>query len=307
MHDSMAHAVDESAPLEWPAWKTWVSAISAVLLAILFIVSGVWKVTDPLAAAVRMAQAKVPNVLSLPTAVGFGIAEAFAGVLLLVPRFRRWGAWLTGLMLVAFLIYIGVLYNDLRGEDCNCFPWVKRAVGPAFFIGDLIMLAMAVLAGWWVRPSHGLRSASIILGAVCVFAFASLGIHLTRQSGAQAPETVMVDGKAFPLREGRVFLFFFNPECSHCNHSATELAKLNWGETKIVGVVTQLPQFGPDFMRETGLKGVITADVNVLKNTFSFVDVPFGVALENGRQRASFPNVDPLLAAETLRKLGFVN
>lgn len=303
----MAQAVEEPAPVELPSWKSWCGAGAAVLLAILFIVSGVWKVSDPLAAAVRMAQAKVPNILSLPAAVGFGIAEAFSGVLLLVPRFRRWGAWLAGLMLVAFIIYIGVLYSDLRGDDCNCFPWVKRAVGPAFFVGDAIMLALAALAGWWARPSHGLRSASIILGAVCVFAFASLGMHLTRQFGVQAPETVMVDGKAFPLREGRVFLFFFNPECSHCDHSARELAKLNWGETKVVGVVTQLPQFGPEFMRDTGLKGVVTADVDILKSTFSFVDVPFGVALESGRQRASFPNVDPGPAAETLRKLGFVN
>lgn len=302
----MAYATDEPAPRELPTWKTWAATASAVLLGIIFLVSGTWKVTDPFAAAVRMNQAKIPEILSLPAALGFGIAELFSAVLLFVPRFRRWGAWLTGLMLVAFVIYFGALYNVLRGEECNCFPWIKRAVGPAFFIGDGIMFLMALVAGWWSRPSRGLRSASIILGAVCVFAFVLLGVHFTRQSGVLAPESVTVDGKAFPLRQGRVYLFFFNPECLHCDHAARELAKLDWGETKIVGVVTELPQFGADFMRDTGLKGALTSDSATLKQTFSFVDVPYGVAIENGHQRASFTSPDGAPAIETLRKLQFL-
>ena len=42
---------------------------------------------DPLAA--RMAQAKVPESLSIAAAIGLGTLETFTGVLLLVPRFRR--------------------------------------------------------------------------------------------------------------------------------------------------------------------------------------------------------------------------
>jgi hypothetical protein len=64
---------------------------------------------------------------------------------------RRWGAWLAGLMLVVFMAYIGVFYHRLLGEDCNCFPWIRRVVGPGFFAGDAGMLALAALAGWRAR------------------------------------------------------------------------------------------------------------------------------------------------------------
>jgi uncharacterized membrane protein YphA (DoxX/SURF4 family) len=307
MDESRAEtAEDDAGPRELPQWKTWLSAVSAVLLALAFIVAGVWKVTDPVAAAVRMAQAQVPQMLSLPAALAFGISETFAGVLLLAPRFRRWGAWLAGLLLVAFMVYMGLFYNVLRGEECNCFPWVKRAVGPAFFIGDAIMLSMAVVAGWWARPSKGPRTAAIVLGAVCVFALVSYGVTAARQTGVRAPQFVTVNGKPFPLGQGRVFLFFFNPQCLHCDHSARELAKLDWGQTAVVAVTTQLPQFGPEFLSSTQLRGVLTSDVEPLRKIFSFVDVPFGVALENGHQRASFTNFDGKEPADALRKLGFV-
>ena len=39
-------------------------------------------------------------------------------------------------------------YNTLAGKDCSCFPLVKRSIGPGFFIGDMVMLLMAALAGW---------------------------------------------------------------------------------------------------------------------------------------------------------------
>ena len=52
-----------------------------------------------------------------------------------MPRYRRWGAWLIALMLVAFMGYIGLRYQALVGRDCSCFPWLKRAVTPALFRG----------------------------------------------------------------------------------------------------------------------------------------------------------------------------
>ena len=306
MNDSMAYAEGEAGPRELPRWKNWVGGLSAALLALAFLVAGIWKITDPIAASVRMAQAQVPAALSLPAALFFGVSETFAGVLLLVPRFRRWGAWLAGLLLVAFFLYIGAYYNVLRGEECNCFPWIKRAVGPAFFVGDGIMLLMAVLAGWGSKPSAGKRSAVVVFGAVSVFALVSYGVTVARASGVKAPDSITVKGKPFPLHSGRVFLYFFDPECPHCDKAARDLAKLNWGETDVVGVPTQSPQFGPDFLRDTGLRGVLSNDAAPLRKTFSFVDVPYGVALENGRQRASFTHFDKTEPADTLRKMGFV-
>ena len=50
-----------------------------------------------------MAQARIPEWASLPVAVGFGIAETFAAVLILVPRFRPRFFWPRSLGLILLL------------------------------------------------------------------------------------------------------------------------------------------------------------------------------------------------------------
>ena len=245
-------------PLEASAWKTTLNWVAAVVLSLLFLVAGVWKITDPAEAAVRMAQVLIPQSLSLPAALGFGILNTFAGVLLIVPRFRRWGAWLAGGLLVAFLVHFGLNYNALRGEECTCFPWVKRAVGPAFFISDGIMLLLAGIAGRWANPSASRRSAVLVLAAVCVFALVSYGVEARRHTGTPAPAEIQVDGKPYSLQQGKIFVYFFDPECVHCTDAARRMAKLKWGDTKIVAVPVQQAQFAQSFMQETGLRGVIS-------------------------------------------------
>ena len=306
MDDSMAQPSKDAPPAVMAAWKNVVAVVCAVLLSLLFMVSGVWKITDPLRAATLMTQALVPHALSLPAALCFGICETFAAALLLVPRYRRWGAWLTGLMLVAFLGYFTIFYGRLRGQDCNCFPWVKRAVGPEFFISDAIMLLMAVAAGWWARPSRGVRTAAIILGAVTVFAGASFGIHAVRQTGLKAPELITVDNHPYSLRQGRILIYFFDPECAHCDAAARRMAKYNWGETKVIVVPTAQPQFTGQFLQATGLRAMVSYDVAPLRQVFSFVSGPYAVALENGRQKAAIPNFEGTEPEPTLRGLGFV-
>src|SRR5262245_7923055 len=100
MDDSMAHSGDMLARFELPSWKSWLSWTGAVLTSILFLAAGLWKITDAPSFAVRLSQLKVPHEMTLPASVLLGIVETFAGVLILVPRFRRWGAWLESLLLV---------------------------------------------------------------------------------------------------------------------------------------------------------------------------------------------------------------
>ena len=302
----MAQPEDTTGPLNLPTWKTLASHISAVVLAAIFLVSGLWKVVDPLAAAVRMTQAQFPAELSLPVAILVGTVETFTAVLLLVPRFRRWGAYLAALSLVAFMAYIGYYYNVLRGEECNCFPWIKRMVGPGFFISDALMVGLAAVAGWWVQPSRSRRSAAVILAAVGVFAVASFGISAVRQRGVAAPEFVNVEGKRFALHQGRVFIYFFDPQCSHCDQAARNLAKLNWGDTKLVAMATRQPQFAVQFVQEAGLKAGISSDLGLVKGVFKIPDPPFGMALESGYQKSVFTQFDEQEPAATLRRLGFV-
>ena len=306
MEDSIAQADTRASALEMPAWKSVVSVSSAVLLAALFLIAGVWKISEPFGAAARMVQAKVPADLGLAAAIGFGIAETFGAVLLLVPRFRRWGAWITGLLLIAFMIYIGYYYDVLRGAECSCFPWLKRAVGPGFFVGDGVMLLLAIGAGIWARPSESKRTAAIILGAVTVFAFVSFGVTYARQTGVKAPNTITVDGKPYSLQHGKHFIYFFDPECSHCYQAAKTMATFDWGNTKVIGIPTSMPQFAPGFMKDTGLNAPVSNDLELMKKTFPFGDAPYGVALESGRQKQSFPHFEGVDPATGLKRIGFI-
>ncbi|MGA2271768.1 MAG: MauE/DoxX family redox-associated membrane protein [Bryobacteraceae bacterium] len=306
MTDSMAQPGGRLASLELPGWKTALSWVAAVLLSLLFLLSGLWKITDAQGAAVRMAQARVPESMSLVAALVFGIVETLSGVLILVPRFRRWGSILAGLLLVAFVAYFAVNYNALRGEDCSCFPWVKRVVGPGFFIGDGLMLLLAVFAGIWSRRPESIRSAFLILGAVVVFALVSYGVAAVRETGARAPETITVAGQPYSLEHGRIFLYFFDPECMHCFDAARRMSQFHWGDTKVVAISIQQPQFAPQFLQETGLRAAISTDLQKLKQVFPYVSVPAGVALENGREKASLTKFEGDEPGTTLKQLGFV-
>jgi uncharacterized membrane protein YphA (DoxX/SURF4 family) len=307
MNDSMAQRDPALMPLELHSWKTAVNWLAAISISLIFLVAGIWKVTDPTGAAVRLAQAKVPESLSLAAALLLGIAETVAGVLVLVPRFRKWGAWLGGLLLLAFMVYIGIHYQALQGAECSCFPWVKRAVGPGFFVADTIMLLAAALAARWSRPPENLRGAVLVLGAVCVFAAASYGAEVMRERGVKAPETITVDGKPFSTQQGRIFIFFFDPECVHCLDAGKRMAKLHWRDTKIIGVATQQPQFAADFLHDTGLQASISPDFQLLKKTFPFGDPPAGAAIENGRQKEAVTKFEGDEPAATLKRLGFVD
>jgi uncharacterized membrane protein YphA (DoxX/SURF4 family) len=294
-------------PLELSVWKNILSWTGAIIVALAFLAAGIWKITDAPGAAVRMSQARVPESLSLAAAVSFGIAETFAGVLLLVPRFRRWGAWLSGVLLVAFMIYVGFNYGALQGAECSCFPWIKRAVGPGFFVLDGVLLGLAVLAGLWAPPASSRRSAALVLAAVSVFAGVSYGVEARRNTGVKAPETITVDGQPMSTARGRILIYYFDPECMHCIDAARRMAKLNWGDTKVIGVATAQPQFAREFLRTTGLNAGISNDLKILREKFPFVSPPAATALENGRQKAALTKFEDDEPAATLKELGFVH
>jgi uncharacterized membrane protein YphA (DoxX/SURF4 family) len=290
-----------------PAWKTALSWTGAVIVAILFLASGIWKATDPTGWAVKLTQAKFPQELSVAGAIILGILETSAGVLVLVPRFRRWGAWLAGVLLVAFMVYIGFYYNELRGQDCSCFPWLKRTVGPMFFVSDALMLAAAVAAGRWAQPVARKLGAILIFAAVSVFALVSYGAAAVKDTGTKAPDTVLVEGKPYSLQSGKIFIYFFDPECMHCLEAGRRLAKLNWGDTKVLGVPNRMPQFADNFMKMSAMNQPVSTDWTVLNQTFSIKGSPGGVALENGHEKAQLTQFEGEEPDATLTKLGFIH
>jgi uncharacterized membrane protein YphA (DoxX/SURF4 family) len=310
MDDSMAQpSLDASvpaSPLEIARWKSIASTAAAFIIGLLFIVSGAWKLTDPFGWAARLGQMQIPSSLTMPGTLGVGIAEVFGGVMMLVPRLRRWGAPIVAALLLVFMVYFAIYYDVLRGEECSCFPWLKRTVGPGFFIGDALMLAATWVAWKWAPRAQSPRVAVLVLGAITVFAGASYGVAHFENSGIQAPPSVAVAGNPFPLRQGRIFLYFFDPECTHCFNAAKEMATYRWRDVKIVVVPTRQERFAEQFLADTGLKAPITYDTAQLREKFSFTDPPYGVLLENGRQKAAVINFDENEPKNTLSKHGFI-
>ena len=309
MQDSTVARLDYAGAggaVDLPAWKSVASTVCAILLAILFFVSGAWKLAEPLQWSQALTEFRVPAALALPGTVALGIAEMLGAVLIAIPRLRRWGSWIIAALLVLFIAYIGANYSTLAGKDCSCFPLVKRAVGPGFFIGDGVMLAMAAVAGLWARAVGGWRMAALALGAIAVFAGVSLAVNVTRASGIQAPASITVDGHPYALTSGDIFLFFYDPECMHCDAAARRMATLNWKDTRVVAIPTRVPQFAAAFLHDTKLRAGTSLDVDLLRKTFKFVDPPYGVALVDGRQKLAIANWDESEPAKTLRPIGFV-
>ena len=288
-----------------PRWQAGVEWSAALLLAGLWFAAGLWKLSDVTAWQVRVVQMKAPQELSLAGTLGLGIGETFAGLLLLVPAWRRWGAWLSGGLLVFFMGYVGYHYRALTGADCSCFPWLKEAIGPMFFVRDGAFLALAFLAGRWSAPSRALPRAAAALAGVVVLAGALFSIDRTQAAGVAGPASIQVDGKPYSLRQGRVFLYFFNPSCRHCFEAAQTMAKLTW-DAALVGVPTQDYDLGPGFLDDTGLKAKLTPDGKPLREAFPFQDVPYGVALEGGQVREKLVFFEEPEVGGKLRKLGFV-
>ncbi|HVO97015.1 MAG TPA: MauE/DoxX family redox-associated membrane protein [Bryobacteraceae bacterium] len=292
---------------ELPAWKSVCGHIAAAAVAILFLTAGIWKMSQPFTWARMVEDLRVPYQFSLPLTMALAIGETLAGALVLIPRFRRWGAWLAVLLLAVFMIYIGVNYQTLIGKDCSCFPWVKRTVGPAFFEGDAAMLLAAMIAAFWSKPFSALRGPAITLAIVAGCAVAGFGFALHTQSGTKAPDTITVDGKPFSLQHGRVFLFFYDPQCGHCDAAARHMSKYSWkSDVTVIGIPTQQPQWAGSFLTDTGFKARTSLDLQLLKKTFPFGDPPYGVMLENGRERAPVPHYDEPEPADTLKKLGLI-
>lgn len=301
------------------SWKTTASFVAAAVVALLFLSAGIYKAVDPFRWSRLLEELLFPPQYSQPFTALLSIGEIFGGVLILMPRYRKLGATLISFLLVAFMTYIGIHYTQLIGKDCSCFPWVKRTVGPGFFAGDMAFLVLAILAGVWAKPSPrpsrggGLRAAVVPLLVAMALVGGGYAYAASQQTGAKAPDTITVDGKPVSLQHGRYFVFFFDPECPHCNDAGRHLATYHWKSgVTIVAVATRMARFGPVFMSDNHLNGLLTSDLQPLKTAFPMPgDPPYGVAIENGRQVGAVQHYDDedngKEPAATLRQLGLID
>jgi uncharacterized membrane protein YphA (DoxX/SURF4 family) len=302
------------APL--PAWKRYSSHIAAILMAIVYFASGGYKMLMPLDAAERLTQVLIPGNLSVALAVVLAITEVFTAIMLLIPRFRRFGAMISLAMLAAFCIYITMHFEQLRGADCGCFPLIKRAVGPVFYISNGVMIVLSFIAGWWSSRATSWFLPSPLRTSVAVFALltavtlGSVGLASARESGLEAPPTVLVGEQRVTLADEPTFIYMYDPECSHCLQSAKMMAGWDWGKTRLIAVPTVNPQWGQFLLDESGFKARLATDPEDLKSLreiFQFANPPYGVALRRGRARVTvrYAEFEPELENK-LRSEGFL-
>jgi uncharacterized membrane protein YphA (DoxX/SURF4 family) len=289
-------------------WKRNVATVSAILLGLIFLVSGGWKVLSPFQTGEVLEQAQVPAGLGAVGAAALGTLELFAAILLFLPRFRKLGGLLGSALIIFFICWVGYYYKVLVGHECNCFPIIKRSVGPGFFMGDGVMLLMGLAAYLWSPTVRALRIPAIAFTSLVVLAGVSFAKGEISRGHVQVPSPLMVDGKPQNITSGKVFLFFYDPECTHCIGAARFMSKLKWGDTKIISIPTHDPQFAPDFLGDTHFKAGTSTETARLRKVFTFVDPPFGVALDDGQVKETFSQSqfnEPLPQPE-LKRLGFV-
>lgn len=254
-------------------------------------------------------QAQVPAGLGPLGAASLGTLELLTALLLFVPRVRRWGGLLGSALMIFFICWIAYYYKALVGHECSCFPIIKRTVGPGFFVGDGIMLLMGIAAWMWSPLVRSLRIPAIALTSLILLTGMSFGLRASLRGRVQVPNPLIVDGKPQNLTSGKVFLYFYDPECSHCIAAARFMSKLDWRETKIVGIPTHDAEFAPYFLQDTHLKAGTCKETAKLRKVFDFVDPPFGVALVDGRVRQTFgqSQFNEPSPESDLKKLAFVN
>ncbi|MEO8049973.1 MAG: DoxX family protein [Acidobacteriota bacterium] len=294
--------------IELPAWKSIVSHVAAIFVAIIFLGAGIGKMVMPYQFQTMFEQLLIPVWASLPLVILLSIGEALGGLLVLMPRYRRYGAWIITLLCIVFMGYIGLRYQALVGRDCSCFPWLKRAVNPAFFAEDGAMLAAALVAAWFSRKPTSLRFPVIALASISVLAGASLGYNTLHQSGIQVPETIAVDGKPFDIRHGSIFLFFYDPACSHCEEAARHMATYSWKkDVTVIALPTNDPQWAASFLHDTKLVAKTSSDSALLRKLFVFTSPPYGVTLQNGRVKSILTHYDAPEPQPSLQQAGFVD
>ena len=172
------------------------------------------------------------------------------------------------------------------------------------------MLVAALIAGFLARPAGHFGRAILLAAIVAAASGISYGAAVMHQTGTKAPDSITVDGKPYSLQHGRIFLFFYDPNCGHCDAAARTMSKFTWkSDVTVIGIPTQAPRFAAAFLHDTGLKAQTSLDLDLLKKTFPFGDPP------SRRSPRSRPRNRPGPAlgyeasepADTLRKLGFID
>ena len=239
-----------------------------VLLALVFAVAAVGKLTDREGARRALRDFRVPARLVAPSAWLLPVAELTVAVALLVQGSARAGAIGAALLLFAFMAGIAAAISRGEAPDCNCFGQIGSApAGRGTLVRNAVLASVAVaLAVYgagrnpasWLAGRPTAEVLVLVLGLVSVAAVAALAgvwrerarlrteLGRARDSLAVFPPGLPIgaDAPAFALAaiaggtvslsdllaRGRpLALVFASPTCAPCRYMMDDIAR--WQRT----------------------------------------------------------------------------
>ncbi|MBT0609058.1 BT_3928 family protein [Aequorivita echinoideorum] len=157
----------------------YIVAIARIIVGVLFIISGLIKLNDPVGFSFKLKEYFAPEVLDLGFLVPFAlliaifvvIFEVLLGVMLLLGYLRKFTAWCLLLMILffTFLTFYSAYYNKVT--DCGCFGDAIKLTPWESFTKDIILLVLILIlfiGSKYITPifSKGARSILVLASFV---------------------------------------------------------------------------------------------------------------------------------------------
>ncbi|MDB9911436.1 DoxX family membrane protein [Flavobacteriaceae bacterium] len=162
--------------------------VSRIFVGVLFIISGLIKLNDPVGFSFKLGDYFAPEVLNLPflepyalvIAVLVVILEVLLGVMLIVGYAKKFTLWSLLLMIVffTFLTFYSAYFNKVT--DCGCFGDALKLTPWESFSKDIVLLVLILVlykGSRYIQPffSKGVRSITVFISLIlCLW----LGLHV---------------------------------------------------------------------------------------------------------------------------------
>lgn len=152
--------------------------ISRIIVGVLFIISGLIKLNDPVGFSFKLEEYFSPGVLDLPFLMPLAlsisifvvIVEVLLGVLLLIgfkPKFTIWSLLLM-IVFFTFLTFYSAYFNKVT--DCGCFGDAIKLTPWESFIKDIVLLVLILVLFFgrkYVNPLFAAKT-NWILGGIAL-------------------------------------------------------------------------------------------------------------------------------------------
>lgn len=152
-------------------------AISRILVGVLFIISGLIKLNDPVGFSFKLEEYFSTGVLDLPFLIPYALAialflvifEVMLGIMLLMGYQARFTVWSLLLMIIffTFLTFYSAYFNKVT--DCGCFGDAIKLTPWESFIKDVILLVLIIVLFRWrhlINPLMKPVPAAVLLFAL---------------------------------------------------------------------------------------------------------------------------------------------